>query len=668
MATAARLPLAAWRNELCVRTIRFVGLDLTGVDMRAQIRLRPDAPGVPLISLATVTTAAAEGLKLNGVSVTAGVPSSEIVLRINKATMTDATKAPYGGESGADTALAYAIQLGGISRVVGQFIVLANVMDSDAAPTGIADVAHGCTTSGMLPWSAAQLTFSDTAIEIKIDGVELLAPLVVVATDAAERAEAALAAAEAVAAPLTGLAQSVRSLPGGLTPSANGLDIVDTDGRIMLAFGGDGLLADSHEFVTSVGSALQMDGTRAAIGRLPRLTAVPRIAAGYAGLSGAGQSNMSGTNSGPLTTVQAFNNKRSVNVTGAGALVPLVESGVETSLSGATAQASDLLLRRVPQWAAYNLDWVVNNMGSGGQPYSAITKNGSTTLYADGLARVSAAKARANVEGKAYSELALLWHHGESDAAAGMPRATYKACIKEFRTDWNTDARAVTGQSFGIPMFITQVACGSSLTAGNTGTALAMLDAAEEEADIFVIAPGYIATFISDGLHYNSHDQRMFGAIEGKMLDRYYQDGKSPSTVRPIAMKVLDKRTFEIEFFVPVPPLRWDIDWVWPGDMGLGFAVYNAAGGAELVMACSPQIIGNKVRIRMAADLPAGWRYTYATKPYPSAVTGGLGAGRRKGPRGNLCDSDRTTSFYSDAYGAPYRLPNFCAIFDKTGA
>jgi hypothetical protein len=160
----------------------------------------------------------------------------------------------------------------------------------------------------------------------------------------------------------------------------------------------------------------------------------------------------------------------------------------------------------------------------------------------------------------------------------------------------------------------------------------------------------------------------MLGAIEGKMLDRYYQDGKSPGTVRPIAMKVLDKRTFEIEFFVPVPPLRWDVDWVWPGDMGLGFAVYNTSGGAELAMASSPQIIGNKVRIRMAADLPAGWRYTYATKAYPSGVTGGVGAGRRKGPRGNLCDSDRTTSFYSDASGVPYRLPNFCAIFDKTGA
>ncbi|MFC3579137.1 hypothetical protein [Sphingomonas hylomeconis] len=184
MATAARLPLAAWRNELCVRTIRFVGLDLTGVDMRMQIRLRPDAPGAPLIALATVTTASAEGLKLDSVTTVAGIPTSTVVLRINKTTMTNAAMVPYGGEPGADTGLSYAIQLGGTSvgatRVYGPFIVLANVMDSDGAPTGLVS-GYGNAASGMLPWSAAQLTFGDDVINISIDGIDLLAPLVAAA-------------------------------------------------------------------------------------------------------------------------------------------------------------------------------------------------------------------------------------------------------------------------------------------------------------------------------------------------------------------------------------------------------------------------------------------------------------------------------------------------------
>lgn len=100
----------------------------------------------------------------------------------------------------------------------------------------------------------------------------------------------------------------------------------------------------------------------------------------------------------------------------------------------------------------------------------------------------------------------------------------------------------------------------------------------------------------------------------------------------------------------------------------MGFALYDRATGTELGMACPPQIIGNKVRIRTAADLPPSWRYTYAIKPYQAGVTGGAGAGRRKGPRGNLCDSDRTTSFYADARGLPYVIPNFSVIFDKIGA
>lgn len=190
MATAARLPIAAWRNELCVRTIRFVGIDLTGVDMRMQVRLRPNSPTV-LFSLATVTTSSAEGLKLDGVVTTSGIPTSTVTMRINKTTMADAAKVPYSGEPDSDTPLSYAIQLGGTSvgatRVYGEFIALATVMDSEGGPVGSTS-GYGSAGSGVLPWSTAQLTFSDDDITITIDGADLLAPLLAAGTASAAQA------------------------------------------------------------------------------------------------------------------------------------------------------------------------------------------------------------------------------------------------------------------------------------------------------------------------------------------------------------------------------------------------------------------------------------------------------------------------------------------------
>lgn len=476
---------------------------------------------------------------------------------------------------------------------------------------------------------------------------------------------ASITSVDAKLSPYTG---AIGAKVGAITDDVNQFDIHDLDNRKMLAFGAAGGLVDSGQFVQSVAVAAGLDNTKAAIARLPRITAVPRVASGsYGGISTAGQSNDAGGGTSVITITPYFNNKRSVNTTGAGAFIPLIEgegSRPETSLTAAAAQASDLLLRRIPQWATYSIDFVGNKMGVGGAVYSQIKKG--TTTYADGLARVSAAKVRATAEGRPYTELVLLWKHGETDGSDGVARATYKGYVKEFHTDWNTDVAPITGQTSLIPMLITQLVQGGTTSA----TSLAMLDAAEEQAGIYVIAPGYIATFESDGLHYTADDQRMFGMIEGKMIDRYLQDGKSPSTVRPTAqpITILDKRTFDIEFFVPVPPLVWDIDWVAPGDAGLGFAIYNSAGGAELAMATAPQIIGgNRVRIRMVDDLPAGWRYTYATKVY-TGKTAGVGRGRWRGARGNLCDSDRTPSYFSDLYGTPYIPANFCAIFDKVGA
>ena len=181
MATAARLAIAARRNELARFTIVVEGVDMTGVDMAMQVRLAPDTPGVPLFTLGTVGSIAAEGLKVDSVSVTNGIPTSYIKGRINASTMTDATKVPYAGERGTDTVLAYAMQwtMGGDAqtRLYGDFIVVASAFNSNNAPAN-RPASYGGSSGAAAIGSSGVLTFGDQIIRVSLgEGADIIAAI-----------------------------------------------------------------------------------------------------------------------------------------------------------------------------------------------------------------------------------------------------------------------------------------------------------------------------------------------------------------------------------------------------------------------------------------------------------------------------------------------------------
>ena len=81
MAHSAYLPIIADRYGAVVRHIFVAGLDLTDIEMRAQVRLYGDVPGAPLVDLLTVANGNAQGLRLVEVtSDDAGLPTSHIEL------------------------------------------------------------------------------------------------------------------------------------------------------------------------------------------------------------------------------------------------------------------------------------------------------------------------------------------------------------------------------------------------------------------------------------------------------------------------------------------------------------------------------------------------------------------------------------------------------------
>lgn len=192
MATTARWDLTVWRNDdVYDIPLRVRGADLTGAGLQMEVRLAPDTPGAPLISLQTVTNANAEGLRVANVDVVDGVPISDVRIRINKSTRVDL---PYSGEVGDSATFAYALLIGGLTRLIGDFKVLAHAFGSDNAPLN--RPSGGGSLSQALPELGATLTIAGSeVIELVIDGGG--------SQDAARRAEEAAAEAEALNARAT---------------------------------------------------------------------------------------------------------------------------------------------------------------------------------------------------------------------------------------------------------------------------------------------------------------------------------------------------------------------------------------------------------------------------------------------------------------------------------
>lgn len=177
MSTAACLPIAADRAGPCVRTIFVVGLDLTGVVLAMEMRLNPETPGAAAVALGMGATANAEGLRLIGVTVTNGVPTSQVVMRVNEATMKDPSKVPYAGELGSSYSLFYDLigMFGQDKRRLcyGTFTALPTVYGMEGAPSQRAQ-SYGAPDSGAPTWSSATLTFANDTVTITIDGADLV--------------------------------------------------------------------------------------------------------------------------------------------------------------------------------------------------------------------------------------------------------------------------------------------------------------------------------------------------------------------------------------------------------------------------------------------------------------------------------------------------------------
>jgi hypothetical protein len=316
--------------------------------------------------------------------------------------------------------------------------------------------------------------------------------------------------------------------------------------------------------------------------------------------------------------------------------------------------------------------------GRSGRTYNCLRKGGCDYLlsyanqpFAEGVKQMQAAHAIAMAAGKTHVVRAIWVIHGESDSDAiciqaesdfnpsypnacpgfttptgefplsstsGAPNAitNYSQALVEWQQDYEAAAKAATGQSQGVPLFISQYSGWKD--APRSKIPPLQLDAhTTAKGKVILVGPGYMLDFQGDYIHYTSESQRKLGEYFAKAYAETVLGGRSWEPLRPIAITVAGA-VVTVKFHVPKPPLVIDTTLVTDPGMN-GFEFYDDSGSPPSI--ASVALSGRDSVVLTLSSAPTGndKRVRYAMKATREAKPG-----RQEGPRGNVRDSDATPS------------------------
>ena len=292
---------------------------------------------------------------------------------------------------------------------------------------------------------------------------------------------------------------------------------------------------------------------------------------------------------------------------------------------------------------------VFHGQAWGGKNYNELKKGGSTGVYEKIIAQAQLAhNAYTNAIYKGISVI-----HGEQD---GLDNNTnYAANLNQWKLDFNTDLKAVTGQSQDIPLLLCQVgsSSGYNFIAGITSTGfpsqLEQLKAHETYQNIYLVCPKYQLAYF-DHSHITNNAQRLLGEYYAKAFEKIIETG-TYSPLRPDNISGVGN-TITISFLGRVGNLVFDTTNVIAAT-NQGFA-YNDDSGRTIT---NVQIINNQVVITLSGTIGANPIVGYA---YNNGAGGASNQINGLGARGNLRDSDTAVSSFNGQ-----NLFNWCVIFKK---
>lgn len=323
-------------------------------------------------------------------------------------------------------------------------------------------------------------------------------------------------------------------------------------------------------------------------------------------------------------------------------------------------------------------DILVSNNARSGETYWCLRKGSCTyrnppvTSFADGIAHVTKGMANAAAEGKTFVVRAITNIHGEDNHQGYVANNSefpingtdgsvntikdYSDGLLNWQKDYETDIKAVTGQTIPVPMLISQLSGWNDIRF-SVLTQYQYLAHKRSGGKVVLVGASYPFQFISDCRHFTGASRRQLGEYFAKAYRRIVLEGKAWEPVRPMTVTRAGA-VITVKFYVPVPPLAFDTVLV-PAAPNHGFDFLE-----DDVMQTITNVTltgADTVQITLAAAPGAGVKkLRYAQNQVPSTCQGiGSNVGHGPGARGNLRDSDPTVSRYG------YDLKNWGVAFEE---
>jgi hypothetical protein len=295
----------------------------------------------------------------------------------------------------------------------------------------------------------------------------------------------------------------------------------------------------------------------------------------------------------------------------------------------------------------------------GGHDYVSIKQG--TQVYMNGLAMFQAAKNLATAAGQVYRVAALCLIHGEQDQTENTPIAKYAADIAQLQQNYQTDIQAITGQTTGVPLFMSQL----SEQCANTTTRQLFIAQAQFQAflanpgRVYLTGPKYIYPY-ADVQHLTNVGYRWEGEYMEKAIRKTVYEGTRWKPLYPLSITIYGA-VISVKFNVPVGPLVIDTTLVSPptnvtGGM-YGFEYYDNSGATPSISSVQVSSTNSSIVQITLASAPAAGAVRQLAYAYTAGSNYGGGGTSGVAPRGNLRDSDPYPSLYGNT------LYNWCVHF-----
>ncbi len=302
------------------------------------------------------------------------------------------------------------------------------------------------------------------------------------------------------------------------------------------------------------------------------------------------------------------------------------------------------------------------NCAVGGRSVAELSKNATPELFQCVQDAISISKSVAGAA--AIRHVATIYNQGEQDYNVATSKASYKAALKQLRTDIDLEATAVYGASNQGAFFTYQTGGSYAEDANQLAVAMAQLELSLEEPGWYLAMPAY--PYHDEGGHLTPNGYRNMGCKYGQVLYHVLVEGKKWRPTSPTEITLSESRIL-IDCHVPFGDLQFKN--VWVGNtatdyLNKGFRVSDAQGNVPIA---GVSILGKSI---IAIDC--------LRVPDPNAIVWYADKTSHAG-NGNVCDSDSFRPMYNYEFdgargmesdenipslvGKPYEMNNWMVAF-----